>query len=294
MSDWIFSGFEKLQEPSLVSHNYGFFKHQYPSYLKRYTHKKTGYSFWSNDLELKKKKKNKTLEDFEKAYWNFYTTGLLTITSCVVDAEEYESVSVFIDNKKRLLKRHNIKALGYVSVLDIGEILCKPHYHILFATTKMTEEQVFNFLNDKGKKRYSAELLKTKNGMNNYLSKKELFSKNRKGRCYTKSRRFESLESIVSNSYYIEKKSIKFKCELVKNYQAKFENNRKKIAELKTIKISLKSNPINPLILIDELFKKKDSKNYLLGYIGVYNKKNSLLFIQLYHPSLSSNNKCNF
>lgn len=284
MSDWRFSGFEKLQEQSIVSHNYGFFKHNDASYRKRFTNIYSGVSFWVNDLDLKKNKKNQVIEDFTKAYWNLYSTGLLTITSCVVNAEDYKSVSEFIDNKKRLLKKYNIKVLGYISVLDIGETLQRPHYHIYLATTLMKEEQVVKFLNDKGKKRYSAEFLNTETGMNNYLSKKELFSKNKKGRCYTRSRKFESLESIILKNSSVVKKSIKSKCESVINYREKFENNRKKLVLSKTIKISFKSKSINPAIIIDKLFKEKDYKNYLLGYFGVYNKINSLLFIQLYNP----------
>jgi hypothetical protein len=284
MSDWRRSGYRKLQEQSIYNHNYGFFKHNYPLYEIRLTNIKTGKSFWGNDLQNKKNKKNRILEDFKQAYWDFYEAGLLTITSCVVNAEGYESVSAFIDNKKRLLKKHNIKVLGYVSVLDIGETFFKPHYHILLATTTIKEEQVVKLLNDKGKKRYSAEFLKTKTGMNNYLSKKELFSKNKKGRCYTRSRKFESLESIILKNSSVVKKSIKSKCELAIKYREKFENNRKKLVLSKTIKMSFKSKTINPSIIIDKLFKGKDYKNYLLGYFGVYNKKNSLLFIQLYNP----------
>jgi hypothetical protein len=284
MSDWRRSGYRKSQEQSIYSDNYGFFKLNSPLYEIRLTNIKTGKSFWGNDLELKKIKRKSVLEDFTKAYWNFYSTGLLTITSCVVNAEDYKSVSEFIDNKKRLLKKHNIKVLGYVSILDIGETLQRPHYHIYLATTLMKEEQVVKLLNDKGKKRYSAEFLKTKTGMNNYLSKKELFSKNKKGRCYTRSRKFESLESIILKNGSVVKKSIKSKCELAIKYREKFENNRKKLVLSKTIKISYKSKTINPAIIIDKLFKEKDYKNYLLGYFGVYNKKNSLLFIQLYNP----------
>ena len=149
MSDWRPSGYMKSQEQSIHNDNYGFFKHNYPLYEILYIHKKTGKRFWGNDLELKKIKRKSVLEDFTKAYWNLYSTGLLTITSCVVNAEDYKSVSEFINNKKRLLKKHNIKVLGYVSVLDIGDILQRPHYHILFATTIMSEEQVVKFLNDK-------------------------------------------------------------------------------------------------------------------------------------------------
>ena len=284
MSDWRFSGFEKLQEQSIVSHNYGFFKHNDASYRKRFTNIYSGVSFWVNDLDLKKNKKNQLIEDFTKAYWDFYEVGLLTITSCVVNAEDYKSVSEFIDNKKRLLTKHNIKVLGYVSVLDIGDILQKPHYHILFATTIMSEKQVVKFLNDKGKERYSAEFLNTKTGMNNYLSKKELFSKNKKGRCYTRSRKFESLLSIKIIQKTKVKKSTKSKIKTLAKLSDIFNNNRKIIKQSKTVKLTFKS-PINNIeLIVQNIYKDKIKSNHLFGYFSITNKSLTILYLQIYLP----------
>lgn len=284
MSDWRPSGYRKSQEQSIHNDNYGFFKHNYPLYEIRFTNIKTGKSFWGNDLQFKKIKKNRVLEDFDKAYWNFYSTGLLTITSCVVNAEDYKSVSEFINNKKRLLKKHNIKVLGYVSVLDIGDILQRPHYHILFATTIMSEEQVVKFLNDKGKKRYSAELLKTKNGMKNYLSKKELFSKNKKGRSYTKSRKFESLLSLKIKQESKVNKSPKSKIKTLIKVTDIFKNNRKIIKQSKTVKLTFKS-PINNIeLIVKNIYKDKIISNHLFGYFSITNKKSTILYLQIYLP----------
>ncbi len=284
MSEWIRSGYRKLQEPSLYNHNYGFFEHIYPLYAIRLTNIKTGKSFWGNDLQNKKNKKNRILEDFKQAYWDFYKEGLLTITSCVVNAEEYKSVSAFIDIKKRLLKKHNIKVLGYVSVLDIGKKLLKPHYHILFATTTMSAEQVFKFLNDKGKEKYSAELLQTKNGMQKYLNKKELYSKNKKGRCYTRSRKFESLLSIKINQKTKIKKSTKSKIKTLAKLSDIFNNNRKIIKQSKTVKLMFNSPIKNKELIVQSIYKDKIKSNHLFGYFSITNKTSTILYLQIYLP----------
>ena len=284
MSDWRRSGYRKLQEPSIYNHNYGFFKHNYPLYEIRLTNIKTGKSFWGNDLQSKKNKKNRILEDFKQAYWDFYESGLLTITSCVVNAEGYKSVSAFINNKKRLLKKHNINVLGYVSVLDIGETFFKPHYHILLATTTMKEEQVVKLLNDKGKKRYSAELLETKNGMQKYLNKKELYSKNKKGRCYTRSRKFESLLSIIINEKTKVKKSTKSKIKTLVKLSDIFKNNRRILKQSKTVKLTFKY-PINNLeLIVKNIYKDKIIRNHLFGYFSITNKESTIIYLQIYLP----------
>jgi hypothetical protein len=290
MSEWRCSGYRKLQEQSIHNDNYGFFKHNYPLYEIRLTNKETGVSFWGNDLQLKKNKKNKVIEDFEKAYWDYYNSGLLTISSCVVNAEDFNSVSEFIDTKKRLLKKKNIKILGYVSVLDIGETLFKPHYHILLATTKMTEDDVLKFLNDKGKKRYSAEFLKTKKGMQNYLNKKELYSKNKKGRSYTKSRKFESLLTIKSRQESKVKKSPKSKIKTLKKLSDIFKNNRKIVKQSKTVKLIF-NYPINNLeLIVKNIYEDKILRNHLFGYFSITNNKSTIIYLQIYLPKLLSKN----
>ena len=281
---WNYYSFIKNQEPSLNNDNYGFFKHITPRYYLFFRDNETGKRFQTNDLELKKKRKSEILEDFKQAYWDFYEAGLLTVTSCVVNAEDYKSVSEFIDNKKRLLKKHNIKVLGYVSVLDIGDILQKPHYHILFATTIMSEKQVVKFLNDKGKKRYSAELLETKNGMNKYLNKKELFSKNKKGRCYTRSRKFESLLSIKINQKTKVKKSTKSKIKTLAKLSDIFNNNRKIIKQSKTVKLMFNSPIKNKELIVQNIYKDKIKSNHLFGYFSITNKSSTILYLQIYLP----------
>lgn len=281
---WNYFSFIKNQEPSIDNDNYGFFKHITPRYYLFFRDNETGKRFQTNDLELKKKRKSEILEDFKQAYWDSYKEGLLTITSCVVNADGYKSISEFIDNKKRLLKKNNIKVLGYVSVLDMGEILFEPHYHILLATTLMKEEQILKFLNDKGKKRYSAELLKTKNGMNKYLNKKELFSKNKKGRCYTKSRKFESILSTEIKKQSKPIISVKSKINTIKKLYNIFDNNRQIIKQFKTVKLTFDASLEDIELTVKNIYQDKILCNNLSGFFAVKHHNSTIIFLQIYLP----------
>lgn len=281
---WNYFSFIKNQEPSIDNDNYGFFKHITPRYYLFFRDNETGKRFQTNDLELKKKRKSEILEDFKQAYWDSYKEGLLTITSCVVNADGYKSISEFIDNKKRLLKKNNIKVLGYVSVLDMGEILFEPHYHILLATTLMKEEQILKFLNDKGKKRYSAELLKTKNGMNKYLNKKELFSKNKKGRCYTKSRKFESILSTEIKKQSKPIISVKSKINTIKKLYNIFDNNRQIIKQFKTVKLTFDASLEDIELTVKNIYQDKILCNNLSVFFAVKHHNSTIIFLQIYLP----------
>lgn len=287
---------EKLIEPSLDSDN--LCQQHTPRWRKYFLNEDTGQIFSCTDIDIKKKNRLDKLKLFIDAYYDLYENNKLSISSTVVNVDDYK-VSEFLLFTKRKLLRHNIHILGYVSVVDSGSIKNKNHYHILIATTLISEEQLNDLMNDKDKKRFSSEFLKTKNGMKEYLHKKAVFSIT-KGRSYSSSIRFKSLEELKQIELNKKMKRVENKRTSLEEYSIKLKQsvlkNRKKNPEVKVVKIEMKNTTLNNTQIVNKLTSKsKQSRNKSFGYIGIKRKvKNditTILFIHITSPNRAIINK---
>ncbi len=287
---------EKLIEPSLDSDN--LCQQHTPRWRKYFLDPDTGQIFSCTDIDMKKKNRLGKLKLFIDTYYDLYQNNELSIISSVVNVDDYK-VSEFLLFTKRKLLRHKIQILGYVYVLDSGLILNKNHYHILIATTLISEEQLNDLMNDKDKKRFSSEFLKTKNGMKEYLHKKAVFSVT-KGRSYSSSFRFKSLaelQQIELNKKMkrVEKKRTSLEENSIKLKQSIFIN-RKKTSQVIVVKIEMKNTALKNNQIVNKLTSKgKQSSNKSFGYIGIKRKVNNdaitTLFIQIRSPNKANMNK---
>lgn len=157
---------------------------------KQFVHIRTGELIINSDLNIRKYKRNKTVDSFGDSYESAYRRKEVSILSFVVNADIYNSASKFIEMLVKKLKRYNIPKLGHIWVRDVGEIKFEKHFHILVSIPRI-ESDIFNKLFHCGvEKKYKVEFMKTKRGLRNYLKKKELFGI--KGqRTYGRSRLFK-------------------------------------------------------------------------------------------------------
>jgi hypothetical protein len=287
---------EKLIEPSIDSDN--LCQQHTPRCRKYFLNKDTGQIFSCTDIDIKKKNRLDKLNLFNDAYYDLYENNKLSIISTVVNVDDYK-VSEFLLFTKRKLLRHKIHILGYVNVLDSGSIKNKNHNHILIATTSISEEQLNDLMNDKDKKRFSSEFLKTKNGMKEYLHKKSIFNKT-KGRSYSSSVRFKSLEELKQEVLKKKIKRVENKRKSIdknsKNLKQSISKNLKENNEIKVVKLELKNTIISNSKIINKLTSKsKKTVNESFGYIGIKRKvKNDVLttlFIQITSPNKAKINK---
>jgi hypothetical protein len=181
--------FKVLSEWSMNSNKSGHLP-QKAKFQKEFVHIGTGEVFINSDLNIRKYKRNKTVDSFGDSYELAYRKNQVSILSFVVNDDMYNSASKFIEMLVKKLKRYNIPKLGHLWVRDVGEIKFKKHFHILVALPRI-ESDIFNKLfNCGGEKKYKVEFMKTKRGLRNYLKKKELFGI--KGqRTYGRSRLFK-------------------------------------------------------------------------------------------------------
>jgi hypothetical protein len=163
---------------------------QKAKFIKQFVNIVTGEVFVNSDLNIRKYKRNNTVDLFSDVYELAYSKNQVSVLSFVVNDDMYNSASKFIEMLVKKLKRYNIPKLGHLWVRDVGEIKFEKHFHILVALPRI-ESDVFNKLfNSRGEKKYKVEFMKTKRGLRNYLKKKELFGI--KGqRTYGRSRLFK-------------------------------------------------------------------------------------------------------
>ena len=188
MNHWTLMNIRYLSEGSKKSDNIG----QTPltaKYKKTFLNKETGQICEVTDLESKIYKRNNCLKLFFSVYTKYFVKKSLSILTAVVNQDEYQSITKFVNTITRKLKRKGVDRLGYVWVRDVGDEIFHKHYHIKIATTRINEV-LFNELFCKKKhNRYEVEFLKTPKGMATYITDKDLYGAN-KQRTYGKSRRF--------------------------------------------------------------------------------------------------------
>ena len=284
---------EKLIEPSIDSDN--LCQQHTPRWRKYFLNTDTGQIFSCTDIDIKKKNRLNKLKLFIDAYYDLYENNELSIISTVVNVDDYK-VSDFLNFTKRKLIRHNIHILGYVSVVDSGTIKNKNHNHILIATTTISTEQLDTLMNDKNKERFSSEFLKTKNGMKEYLHKKAVFSIT-KGRSYSSSIRFKSLEELKQDELKKKMKRVENKRISLEENSFKLKQsvikNRKENPEVRVVKIEMKNTILNNTQILNKLTSKgKQRSNKSFGYIGIKRKvENDITTILFIHITLPNKAK---
>jgi hypothetical protein len=165
----------------------------------------------NTDLWITIKRRRNYLVDFAKTYYALYEQQKLTILSFVVYEDNYDTASKFLDTINKKFKRKNINKYGGIWVRDVGVINDKVHFHILLAIDYIDRNK-FKLLFGKNisEEKYSVQFLrKSKYGMVNYLSKKNIFGRN-KERGYSKSNEYKlpSLEIKLNFIYKGESKSV--------------------------------------------------------------------------------------
>ena len=134
---------------------------------------------------------------FKAKYHHHYTNERVSLFSIVINQDPYPTVGKFINSTGRKLKRNGIEKLGYVWVRDIGDKKFKKHFHLLLATSFMSDKKFKTLFKKKKHSEYEIQRVKTTKGIVNYLCDKELYSAG-KERAYSKSRKF----LLPSNAFY--------------------------------------------------------------------------------------------
>lgn len=190
MKPFILTKIKYLSEGSSKSDNTGHSPIQ-ALYMKSIVNINTGEVIEVTDLQCKLRKRDSALRDFFGKYGNLWKNGEISILSNYVDAVKYDTIATFNSSFNKKLKRKGIKRLGYVWVRDIGDIKFEKHFHVLIATSRITAEVFRSLFKAKKDNRYKVQFLKTKNGMRDYIMKKELYAAS-KQRSYGRSRKFYS------------------------------------------------------------------------------------------------------
>ena len=190
MQQWIITGIKYLSEGSNKSDNSGHYPIQ-ARYKKSMINIFTKEQVEITDLDCKKLKRDNALNEFFSFYGFNYVKEEITILSIVIDASKYDTIATFNNSFGKKLKRKGLKRLGYVWVRDIGEIEFEKHFHILIATSRICGLMFRSLFEAKNDGKYEVQFLKTKNGMKEYIKRKELYAAN-KQRSYGKSRSFLS------------------------------------------------------------------------------------------------------
>lgn len=160
-------------------------------YDKHYLETLTGEETITTDLAERKYRRARNLSLFNEAYQRLYFVDkAVTILCVIIDANHYPTVSKFLLNFKKFLKRRKIATLGFVWQRDVGATHYR-HFHLLLATTRIDCETLdeINHLGIINESKYRFESLKTKSGMNRYLNKKELFAAPYQ-KCWARSNKF--------------------------------------------------------------------------------------------------------
>jgi hypothetical protein len=161
-------------------------------YDKHYLETLTGEETITTDLEERKNRRAMNLGLFNEAYQRLYFVDkTVTILAVIIDANHYPTVSQFLSNFKKFLKRRKISTLGFVWQRDVGVTLYR-HFHLFLATTRIDGKALME-ISDLGvinEAKYRFEALKTKSGMNKYLDKKELYAAPYQ-KCWSRSNKFK-------------------------------------------------------------------------------------------------------
>jgi hypothetical protein len=137
--------------------------------------------FSITDLDLKKIKRGKKLEQFKSTYLRLFKEKKVSIWLFIVDAEKQNSPSKFLQGIKTKFNRKSIAILGVFWQRDIGDNKFKLHYHILIATTVVSEDAVQQLYKpNKTYNDFKFEFCKYLNAFTNYLRKKEVFGSKKK------------------------------------------------------------------------------------------------------------------
>jgi hypothetical protein len=182
--------FEYLSEKSNNnSHNSGQTPHK-ARVKKHFVDLKTGEYVSSTDLGSRINKRNNLLDLFSSTYTTLYSENKVSLFGIIVDEEQYNSISKFLNSMKRKLSRKNIEILGYVWVRDCGEIKGKPHFHLLLSTSYISSTLFYELFSKKRNTKFQVEFLITKNGLQKYLKRKGLYGSKRQ-RSFGKSKLFK-------------------------------------------------------------------------------------------------------
>ena len=118
-------------------------------------------------------------------------------------------------------------------------------------------------MNDKDKKRFSSEFMKTKNGMKEYLNKKAVFSIT-KGRSYSSSIRFKSLAELEQIEWKMKMKRVENKRTSLEANSIKLKQsifiNRKITSQIKVVKIEMKNTELKNNQIVNKLTSKTKNK----------------------------------
>lgn len=136
----------------------------------------TGQIFSTNDLHLKKFKRQKKIEKLYYFYQGYIFNKQVSTVLYVVNVKRISSISIHIKNVKRKLARKRINLLAYYWQRDIGENEFEPHYHCIFILSRMDIHlfsELFKGYNKCGAK---AELCNSLMAFTLYLNKKEIFA----------------------------------------------------------------------------------------------------------------------
>ena len=190
MDKWKLIRFERLSITSNIdSLNNG----QIPQKIKIMKHwinEVTGEYNVVSDLDSKKYKRSKMLNDFLWIYIKKVKKKEVTVLGFVYDEVGNNTISKFINMLSRKLIRKNISKLGHIWVRDVGDRKGKKHFHILIATSRISPAMYKELFSKKKHADYDVEFINSIRGMKNYLTKKELYGAYRK-RAFGSSREFK-------------------------------------------------------------------------------------------------------
>ena len=130
------------KHPSSNNDNYGYVT---PKWLKHFIDEITGEKYTITDLEEKEHRRLLKLQAFFDHYgYLCFEKKTVTILTCVVSQSHFPKINTFIDNTKEKVLRHKSRVLDYYWQRDSGESSLNNHYHVLIATERMSQEQLYN------------------------------------------------------------------------------------------------------------------------------------------------------
>ena len=188
MNPWILKSLSYLSEGSEKSDKLG----QTPitaKYKKTFLNIETSELREITDLQSKLYKRDNYLKLFFSVYTKYFKEKTHSVICAVVNQDEYSTITKFVNTIGRKLQRKGIDRLGYVWVRDVGDEIFHKHFHIIIATTRISEELFKELFFEKKHNRYEVQFLKTPKGMAKYITDKNLYGED-KQRTYGKSRFF--------------------------------------------------------------------------------------------------------
>lgn len=160
-----------------------------PYFHKTFLNKNTGKIFERNDVEIMTYKRNKIIIEFFKV---FSSNSKFTMIEIGFDFSTSQKASDILLKLRRQLKKINISPLGYIWLVDKGE-LGSMHFHLVVTIPKLDvkgmplpNELKINF---NGKKVHSS-FVRNKPRLRDYLLRKEIYFIGKRKRVFGKSRMF--------------------------------------------------------------------------------------------------------